>query len=66
MSAAGSSVQPMKIKYAWRVLRPNGTPSSVIVTLVDVQDSPTVNLIRTAAERHGVVLEPLPIEQVAG
>lgn len=52
------------IAYAWRFLRPDGSPTSVVLTLHDPNDGKVVALVRAAAERHGVQLEPLQLDEV--
>jgi hypothetical protein len=52
------------IAYAWRVIREDGSPTSIVVTLADDADARVVSLVRSAAERSGVLLEPIQLDQL--
>ena len=49
----------MKTAHAWRLLRPDGRPTCIILTLPDTADGDLVALVASAAKRHGVELEPI-------
>lgn len=53
-----------RILYAWRVLRSDGSPSSIIVTLSDAQDASVVAAVHEAARANDVQLEPLPLDDL--
>jgi len=53
----------MDVKYAWRVLH-HDLPTSIVVTLGNAADAHVASLVRAAAEKNGVVLEPIEPDEL--
>ena len=53
-----------RILYAWRVLRSDGKPTSIVITLSDTQDASVVAAVHRAAQLNGVELEALPLDEI--
>jgi len=50
------------VRYAWRVVRADGSPTAVTLHLEDESDGLVVALVQAAAEKHGIRLEPIELE----
>ncbi len=49
------------LQYAWRVLDRDGRPTAIVIVLDDDADELIVELVRAAAKRQDVTLEPLSV-----